>query len=123
MLIKYLPGYRKQDSIHGVGLWWEPGQVRNVSPEVAEKLCAYTDTWEKAEESAVGAVDAPEIGLNEAGKPVEEPVPVIDFHAMNKDALIKFAETKYNEKISKRLSENTIRHKVIDLFSKNEMDG
>lgn len=120
MLIKYLPDYRKLDSIHGVGLWWEPGQVRNVSPEMAERLCAHSDTWAKAEEAPVGAENAQEIPLKQDEKPVEEPIPVIDFHAMDKNALIEFAETKYNERISKRLGENTIRHKVIALFTKNE---
>ncbi|HEU4854403.1 MAG TPA: hypothetical protein VFS89_03845 [Nitrosospira sp.] len=121
MLIKYLPTYRKLDSINGVGLWWEPGQVRNVSPEMAEKLLPYTDTWAKTDENApVLASEA--IPLKQAEKPVEEPLPVIDFHGMNKKALIEFAETKYNERLDKRQNEESIRHKVIALFSKNEME-
>ena len=123
MLIKYKLDYRKQDSIHGIGLWWEPGQVRNVSPEAAEKLLVYTDTWERAEEAAVEPVDAEEMALKQDEKPVEEPLPVVDFHAMNKKSLIDFAQTKYNEKIDKRLSEEVVRHKVISLFTKNEMGG
>lgn len=122
MHIKYLPNYRKQDSITGIGLWWEPGQVRNVSPEAAEKLLAYSDTWESVEGAAVEPADAEEVGLKQDEKPVEEPLPVIDFHGMNKEALIEFAETKYNVKISKRLGEGTIRHKVIALFGEHEME-
>lgn len=121
MQIKYLPAYRKQDSINGVGLWWEPGQVRNVSPEVAEKLCGYSDTWEVVNQADALVNDEP-IMLTKDEKPVEEPLPVIDFHGMNKKALIEFAETKYNEKLDKRQNEETIRHKVIALFSKNEME-
>lgn len=123
MLIKYKLDYRKQDSIHGIGLWWEPGQARNVSSEAAEKLLVYTDTWERAEESAVEPVDAEEMALKQDEKPVEEPLPVVDFHAMNKKSLVDFAQTKYNEKIDKRLSEEVVRHKVISLFTKNEMGG
>jgi len=40
---------------------------------------------------------------------------------MDKKALVEFAEHKYNERLDKRLTEDTIRHKVISLFTKNEM--
>ena len=63
------------------------------------------------------------MALKQDEKPVEEPLPVVDFHAMNKKSLIDFAQTKYNEKIDKRLSEEVVRHKVISLFTKNEMGG
>lgn len=121
MQVKYLLNYRKLDSIAGVGLWWEPGQVRNVSPEMAERLLGYSDTWAKVDSAAVEPVDVEEIALKQDENPVEEPLPVVDFHAMNKKALIEFAETKYNEKIDKRLAEESIRHKVIALFGKHEM--
>lgn len=121
MQVKYLLDYRKLDSITGVGLWWEPGQVRNVSPEMAERLLGYSDTWAKVDSAAVKPVDAEEIGLKQDEKPVEEPLPVVDFHAMNKKSLLDWAEMKYNERIDKRLSEESIRHKVIAMFGKHEM--
>jgi hypothetical protein len=40
---------------------------------------------------------------------------------MGKKALLEFAERKYNERLDRRQNEGTIRHKVIALFSKNEM--
>lgn len=122
MHIKYLLDYRKQDSFNGLGLWWEPGQTRNVSPEVAEKLLSHPDTWAEPEDAAVSPEIAEEVTLKQDEKPVEEPLPVIDFHGMNKEALIEFAETKYNVKLSKRLGEGTIRHKVIALFGQHEME-
>ena len=39
---------------------------------------------------------------------------------MSKKALLEFAERKYNERLDKRQSEETVRHKVIALFSKHE---
>ena len=42
---------------------------------------------------------------------------------MDKKALINFAETKYNEKLDKRLAEDTIRHRVIALFGQHELDN
>ena len=122
MQVKYLLDYRKQDSIRGLGLWWEPGQVRAVSAEVAERLLNHPDVWVKVEEDAAEPVDAEEIGLGQEEKPVEEPLPVVDFHAMDKKALLNWAETKYNERIDKRLAEESIRHKVIALFGKHEME-
>ena len=115
---KYIATGIKIDSINGVGLRWEPGQVRNVSAEVAERLFVYSDTWMRVHDETPDNVVP--IGLAQAEKPVEEPLPVIDFHSMSKKALLEFAEHKYNERLDRRQNEGTIRHKVIALFSKNE---
>ncbi|MDN5881029.1 MAG: hypothetical protein L0H37_01525 [Nitrosospira sp.] len=120
MQVKYMGACIKTDSIDGVGLHWEPGQVRNVTAEVAERLLVYSDTWVKEE---VEVADAEPIGLTRTAKPVEEPLPVIDFHGIDKKALLKFAETKYNERLGKRQNEESIRHKVIALFGTHEMDN
>jgi hypothetical protein len=117
--VKYIATGIKIDSINGVGLRWEPGQVRNVSAEVAERLLVYSDTWMRVYDETPDNVVP--IGLAQAEKPVEEPLPVIDFHSMSKKALLEFAERKYNERLDRRQNEGTIRHKVIALFSKNEM--
>jgi hypothetical protein len=117
--VKYVGASVKTDSISGIGLRWEPGQVRNVTPEVAERLLMYTDTWIR--EQIGKAPDIEPVGLAEAEKPIEEPLPVIDFHAMDKKALVDFAEDKYNERLDKRLSEETLRHKVISLFTQHEI--
>ena len=117
--VKYIATGIKIDSINGVGLRWEPSQVRNVSAEVAERLLVYSDTWMRVYDEAMDNVVP--IGLAQAEKPVEEPLPVIDFHSMSKKALLEFAERKYNERLDRRQNEGTIRHKVITLFSKNEM--
>ena len=126
--VKYIANGVKIDSIVGVGLHWEPGQVRNVTAEVAQRLTTFSDTWVSVEDEP--EMIAPnewemgeEIGLTKDDKPVEEPLPVIDFHAMDKDALIEFASTKYNEKLDKRQSAETLRHKVIALFGQHEMDN
>lgn len=116
---KYIATGIKIDSINGVGLRWEPGQVRNVSAEVAERLLVYSDTWMRVHDETPDNVVP--IGLAQAEKPVEEPLPVIDFHSMSKKALLEFAEHKYNERLDRRQNEGTIRHKVIALFSRNEM--
>ncbi|SEO52969.1 hypothetical protein [Nitrosovibrio sp. Nv6] len=123
--VKYVAAGIKTDSINGIGLRWEPGQVRNVSAEVAERLLVYSDTWISGQEWQEGKGEEPlnaePIGLAEAEKPAEEPLPVIDFHAMDKDTLVKYAERHYNERLDKRQNEETLRHKVIDLFSRHEM--
>jgi hypothetical protein len=117
--VKYIATGIKIDSINGVGLRWEPNQVRNVSAEVAERLLVYSDTWMCLHDETLDNVVP--IGLAQAEKPVEEPLPVIDFHSMSKKSLLEFAERKYNERLDRRQNEGTIRHKVIALFSKNEM--
>ena len=117
--VKYIATGIKIDSINGVGLRWEPDQVRNVSAEVAERLLVYSDTWMRIQDETLDNVVP--IGLALAEKPVEEPLPVIDFHSMSKKALLEFAERKYNERLDRRQNEGIIRHNVIALFSKNEM--
>ena len=116
--VKYIAAGIKIDSINGVGLRWEPGQVRNVSSEVAELLLVYSDTWVQVQDDESGKVEP--LRLVKAEKPVEEPLPVIDFHSMGKKALLEFAERKYNERLDRRQNEETVRHKVIALFSKHE---
>ena len=116
--VKYIAAGIKIDSINGVGLRWEPGQVRVVSAEVAERLLVYSDTWIRVLDEASGNVEP--VGLVKAEKPVEEPLPVIDFHSMGKKVLLEFAERKYNERLDRRQNEETVRHKVIALFSKHE---
>ncbi|WP_256598266.1 hypothetical protein [Nitrosospira sp. Nsp11] len=116
--LKYIAATVKTDSINGVGLNWQPGQVRNVTAEVAERLLVFTDTWQIADE-ANGSNER--IGLAEQSQAAEEPLPVIDFHAMDKNTLIEYAERHYNERLGKRQSEEAVRHKVIALFSRHEM--
>jgi hypothetical protein len=122
--VKYIGTCVKTDSINGVRLKWEPGQVRNVTAGVAERLLAYSDTW--VTEQAVEGGEANEpgddpIGLAQEEKPVEEPLPVIDFHAMDKKAMVEYAERNYNERLDKRQSEDVIRHKLIDLFTSHHL--
>jgi hypothetical protein len=117
MQIQYIGKCSKQDSIRGVGLHWEPGQVRNVSLGVAERLLPFKDTWVR-----IGESTGEEIGLISEEKPTEEPLPVIDFHAMDKAAIVEFVSREYNEKLDKRLSTESLRHKAIALFGQHQAD-
>ena len=116
--VKYIGACIKTDSISGIGLRWEPGQARNVTAEVAERLLVFTDTWQAAGESD-GSDEA--VGFAEQAEAVEEPLPVVDFHAMDKKTLVEYAQRHYNERLDKRQNEEALRHKVIALFSKREM--
>ncbi|HEY6044925.1 MAG TPA: hypothetical protein VIU43_08485 [Nitrosospira sp.] len=120
MQIKYIGKCVKTDSVLGVGLNWTPGQVRNVTPEVAERLLRFSDTWQVIQGEDTGK--EPPIGLMVADKPVEEPLPVIDFHAMDKASLVQFAEREYNVRLDKRLSDSSLRHKVIALFGQHQSE-
>jgi len=119
--VKYIGGTVKVDSITGIGLHWQPGQVRHVTAELAERLLAYTDTWLSVQGEE--AVNRDPVGLAQAPAPVEEPLPVIDFHGMDKNALVAFAVREYNERLDKRLSEGTLRHQVIALFGKHQAEA
>ena len=118
--VKYVGTCVKTDSINGVGLKWEPGQMRKVTAEVAERLLAFSDTWIPEETPENRNADEP-IGLAQEEKPVEEPLPVVDFHAMDKKAMVEYAARNYNERLDKRQSEEAIRHRLIDLFSSHHL--
>lgn len=135
MKVKYIGPNVKTDSITGVGLVWEPGQVRDVTSTVAEHLLAYKDTWEKAEgeinrheNEALGPVHAEAgrkeepVGFLEDDPRPDEPLPVINFHAMNKQQLEQYAREQWNETFPKNISENVLRERVTKLHTKHEMD-
>lgn len=117
--VKYIAAGIKTDSIRGVGLRWEPGQVRTVTAEVAELLLFYTDTWEKVQGEDAGTQP---IGLMKDENPTEEPLPVVDFHALTKDQMVEYAARNYNEKLDKRQSVDTLRIKLVGLFTQHHMD-
>lgn len=114
MQVKYIGNHVKVDSIPGVGLSWEPGQERDVTSTVAAHLLAYPDTWIKGDEGSDPSGDKTEpIDFHEKDKRPEEPVAVVNFHAMNKKDLIKYAEDNWHERFDKRTSESVIRERVI----------
>jgi hypothetical protein len=122
--VKYIGTCVKKDSVNGIGLKWEPGQVRSVAPPVAERLLAYPDTWIQEEEQVAEGREADDpIGLAQEEKPAEEPLPVVDFHAMDKKTMVEYAERNYNERLNKRQSEGAIRHRLIDLFTRHHLAG
>lgn len=127
-LVKYIGTTIKIDSIGGIGLRWEPGQVRSVTAEVAERLRPFSDTWSEADKAdkptANGNSDDEDaaVGLLPEETPIEEPLPVVDFHSMDKDALVEYAQRNYNEKLDKRQSKETLRQKAVALFSQHELD-
>jgi hypothetical protein len=126
--VKYIGKTVKTDSIGGIGLRWEPGQVRNVTAEVAERLLPFSDTWSEADkadkptDSGNSSGQDTAIGLLPQETPAEEPLPVVNFHGMDKDALVEYAERNYNQKLDKRQSKEALRQKVTALFSQHELD-
>lgn len=135
MKVKYIGPNVKTDSIVGVGLRWEPGQERDVTSTVAEHLLAYSDTWIKAEgeihkhsNEALGPTHAEAgrkeemVDFKEPDPRADEPLPVVNFHAMDKDALIKYASEQWNEKFDKRQSTDVIRERVIKRHTREAMD-
>jgi len=124
-LVKYIGKTVKTDSIGRIGLRWEPGQVRSVTAEMAERLLPFSDSWAKADKPADnGNDDHPDdaIGLLAEEARMEEPIPVVDFHGMDKVALAEFAQRNYNQKLDKRQSREALRQKVVALFSQHELD-
>lgn len=121
MKIKYIGTCDKTDSIVGVGLTWTPGQQVEVSDTVAMLLLPHTDTWVRGDKSGE-ATNATPIDLKPVEKIDDEPLPVVDFHAMSKDALVEYAQTQFNQKYPKNWGEEVIRERVIKRHSELAMD-
>lgn len=134
MQIKYIGDHIKQDSITNAGLVWEPGQVRDVTSTLAAHYLAYTDTWVKAEAEGDKQPDPQWLQKTEAGvkeepidflekdKKQDEPVPVVNFHAMNKEQLEKFAEDNQLGKMNKRWGEQTMREHITRMWTEQKMN-
>lgn len=118
--VKYIGMTAKTDSIDGIGLHWEPAQTRSVTAKVAERLLVHPDTWVSAEDQAVASAEP--VDLAPPVKEAEEPLPAVDFHAMDREAMIGYAERHYGERLDRRLSDENIRHKLISLFTQREME-
>lgn len=122
--IKYIAPSAKTDSIAGVGLSWEPGQERNVSNEVAEKLLAFPDTWEMAEEDDKSASepDAP-IGLGQVERRLDEPLVIANLHGMTKDEMSEYAEQHFGVKLDRHMKAEDMRIRLHELQSERNMRG
>ena len=134
MKIRYIGDHIKQDSIEGAGLVWEPGQVRDVTSTLAAHYLAYTDTWAKAKEEGDKQPDPQWLQKTEAGvkeepidflekdKRQDEPVPVVDFHGMNKDQMMKFADERMTVKMDKRWSADKMREQITHAWAEQHME-
>jgi hypothetical protein len=117
--VKYIAKTHKTDSITGVGLHWHPGQVRDVTSTVAAHLLPFTDTWEHVEGESEGTEP---IDLQEKEKPVEEPLPVMDFHSMTKEQIVKYVLDNFNQKLDKRQTSAQLKERAIHLYTQHAMD-
>jgi hypothetical protein len=126
--VRYIGNNVKTDSIAGVGLQWAPGQVRDVTATVAAHLLSYTDTWVPESEPEGTPAEALKehaeepIGFREEEKRAEEPLAVVDFHSMTKDAMQKYAKQHWNMTLDKKMSESHTRETIIKEHSKREME-
>lgn len=134
MKIKYIGDHIKQDSIPGAGLVWEPGQVRDVTSTLAAHYLPYTDTWVSDEPDAKNEQPDPQwlqkteagvkeepIGFLEKDKRPDEPVPVVDFHAMSKEQMMKFADERMTVKMDKRWSADKMREQITHAWADQHM--
>lgn len=120
--VRYIGKTPKTDSIRGVGLPWEPGQERDVTATVAEHLLPYTDTWvvvgtEPDEDFSGGGLKSAKL---DSGTPepvdflkdeplTEEPIPVVDFHSMDRKDMQDYSMKHFGEKLDPKMSTENMR--------------
>jgi len=135
MRVKYIGNHIKQDSIEGCNLVWEPGQVRDVTSTLAAHLLPFTDTWVSDEPDAkkeqpdpqwlqkteAGVKEEP-IDFLEKDKRPDEPTPVVNFHAMNKEQMMKFADDNMTEKMDKRWKEDKMREQITHAWARQHAE-
>lgn len=119
--VKYI-GMREEwaDHLYSTGLHFVKGQVHEVPVHLAKKLLSHADVFEQVELEAVeqdtGAKAAIEDALDKAAheKAVadEQHEVLHEVSKMNKDALIEFAQVRYNTKLDGRTKVADLRTEV-----------
>ena len=120
----------KVDSI--VGLSWREGEIKDVTPQLAEKLLPYSDTWVEVK----GDTREPTDKRLKANKPVEVPkenlidlpprpqvdrsLPVINYGIMDKDAVVAHIRLHYNEDLNVNKPLQEIRQDALAVQTRME---
>lgn len=119
--IKYI-GVREEwsDHLYKTGLHFVKGQVHEVPVHFAKKLLQHPDVFEEVECEAAEQGSGTHAAIEEAlGKAAHEKVIADEQHEvlhevskMNKDALIEFAQVRYNTKLDGRAKVADLRTEV-----------
>lgn len=125
--VRYIGATPKTDSIKGVGLPWEPGQERDVTATVAEHLLPYTDTWVVAGAGEnfgdQSSKDGEPVGFLEEEPLTEEPIPVVDFHSMDRKAMQDYSMTHFGEKLDTKMSTENMRLRMYERQGERNLNG
>jgi len=128
--IKYI-GDRKPhvDNLYGTWLEWLPGQIHNVTEAVATKMAPHTDVYQLTapvkDVAPVKKEDAepdPELVKKEEKVEPEKPPPMLpNLETMTKDDLINYAQQHFNEKLSRSMKPETMRHRILSIIQAGRM--
>ncbi len=110
------------DRLYGTELPFEKGQVRNIPTAIARKMLKHQDVYEQAEAAPIIDDDTAEIlaGVEEeANKLQDERELVADvlmqLGRMDEQGLRQYAETKYGQKLSARMKQETLLARVTEM--------
>jgi len=109
--VKYIGDHQYHTDIHyGTGLTWAPGQVHNVSDDAAKNLLAHADVYEESE-LIVGDVMC--VHVEEIPARVPPMLPPVE--RMGKKELRDYALSHFGENLHHAMSEENMRHKIVNL--------
>ena len=134
MKIRYIATCRKTDSIAGCGITWEQGDIKDVTPKLAEKLLEFPDTWEEIHGDTLGKGAT---GKNAAKEPVvleadlidltpqtegANVLPVVNFNIMDKESVVEYIRRNYNEDVDPKKTLQEMRQDAQEIFIRREND-
>lgn len=120
----------KVDSI--VGLSWREGEIKDVTPQLAEKLLPFPDTWVEMKgdflqkgstsKKAKAAPEVPKADLIDLPpRPkVDRSLPVINYGIMDKDAVVAHIRLHYNEDLNVNKPLQEIRQDALAVQTRME---
>lgn len=118
--VKYIGGKAKKvDNVASTGAEWVPGQVINFNIEIANKLLVHKTVWELCDVDPNGDTY---IGNKKATGPVIDPVPFVNLHEMDINALAAFAKVEFNQAVDISLPIESARNLVHGFMSNRTAD-
>lgn len=118
--VKYIGGKTKKvDNVANTGAEWVPGQVINFNIEIANKLLVHKSVWEIVDVDPNGDTY---IGSKKAAGAVVDPVPFVNLHEMDINALAAFAKVEFNQAVDISLPIESARNLVHGFMSNRTMD-
>ncbi len=122
--VKYIGKASYRDNLYRTYLTWEPGQVRGLPDDVADKILRHIDMFERAQHAPkkddtsklLADAKAAEAERDQAQIAIQSMY--MEVQVMDKESLDNFAQRNYRQTIDKRHSVEDLRQQVVQMIDR-----